>query len=112
MTAPRPLPPVFVIEEVGLSNRQVWAAMLAEMARHGAVSQADRETWLRPAGLIGRDGDTLIVGTPNAVARDRIALRLLPALRQALTATIGVALDVVVVVEDEPAARRDGETAS
>jgi hypothetical protein len=98
--APPPAPaPLFTIEEVGLSNRQVWAAALAELIRRGDVSRADVETWLRPAGLIGRDGATLLVGTPNAVARDRIVSRLLPALRQALAATIGLAVAVEVVVE-------------
>jgi hypothetical protein len=109
---PRPLTPVFIIEEVGLTNRQVWAATLAELASGGSVSRADLETWLRPASLIGRDGATLIVGAPNAVARDRVATRLLPVLRQALAATIGVALEVVVETEDEAASRQVGESAS
>lgn len=109
---PRMLPPTFVIDEVGLSNRQVWAAALAELARGGAVSSADLETWLRPAGIIGRDGEALIVGAPNAVARDRILARLLPALRDALAMTIGVPLAVTIEVEDEPARRQDGEAAS
>jgi hypothetical protein len=91
--------PLFTIEEVGLSNRQVWAATLAELTRRGDVSRADVETWLRPAGLIGRDGTILLVGTPNAVARDRIVTRLMPALREALAATIGLAVAVEVVVE-------------
>jgi hypothetical protein len=90
---------LFTIEEAGLSNRQVWAGTLAELVRRGDVSRADVETWLRPAGLIGRDGATLLVGTPNAVARDRIVSRLLPALREALAATIGLAVAVEVVVE-------------
>jgi hypothetical protein len=94
-----PPAPLFTIEEVGLSNRQVWAATLAELVRRGDVSRADVETWLRPAGLIGRDGATLLVGTPNAVARDRIVSRLLSPLRAALTATIGLAVAVEVVVE-------------
>ena len=93
--------PLFTVEEVGLSNRQVWAATLAELARRGDVSRADVETWLRPAGLIGRDGATLIVGAPNAVARDRIVSRLLPALRQAIAATIGVTVGIEVIVEGE-----------
>ena len=98
--APSPAPAqLFTIEEVGLSNRQVWAATLAELGRRGDVSRADVETWLRPAGLIGREGLTLRVGAPNAVARDRIVSRLLPALREALTATIGLAVAVEVVVE-------------
>jgi hypothetical protein len=99
ITPPRALAPLFTIEEVGLSNRQVWAATLAELARRGDVGRAELETWLRPAALIGRDGDTLLVGAPNAVARDRIATRLMPALREALAATIGVTVGIRVVVE-------------
>ena len=98
---PRALAPLFTIEEVGLSNRQVWAATLGELVRRGDVSRAELETWLRPAALIGRDGETLLLGAPNAVARDRIATRLMPALRQAIAATIGVAVEVEVVVEGE-----------
>jgi hypothetical protein len=104
--------PVFTIAEVGLSNRQVWAAALAEVAQRGDVSRADLETWLRPAGLIGRDGETLVVGAPNVVARDRIASRLLPALRDALAATVGVGIEVKVVLDDESAAWPGCEAAS
>jgi hypothetical protein len=89
--------PHFVIAEIGLSNRQLWAATLAELARGGTVSRAEIETWLRPAALIGREGETLIVGAPNTVASDRIVRRLLPALRDAITATVGAPLDVRVV---------------
>ena len=96
---PRALAPLFTIEEVGLSNRQVWAATLAELARRGDVSRAELETWLRPAGLIGRDGATLLIGAPNAVARDRIVSRLLPAVREALAATLGLSVAVEVLVE-------------
>jgi hypothetical protein len=91
---------VFAITEIGLSNRQVWAAALAELARRGDVGAGELETWLRPARLVGREGGTLLVGAPNAVARDRIAGRMLPALREALGATIGVPLAVAVVVEE------------
>jgi hypothetical protein len=109
---PLPLPVLFTVEEVGLSNRQVWAATLAEMARQGSVSQAELETWLRPAGLVGRRDDTFIVGAPNGVARDRIAARLLPALRDALTAMVGVTVAVEVVVEGDDAVQRESEAAS
>ena len=87
----------FSIAEVGLSSRQVWAAVLDEAAQRGSVSRADLETWLRPASLIGREGETLLIGAPNAVARDRIATRLLPALREAITATLGVDVEIAVV---------------
>lgn len=92
--------PTFVIAEVGLTNRQVWAAALVELARRGDISCGDLEAWLRPAGLIGRDAETLVVGAPNAVSRDRIATRLLPAVRDAIGATIGVNLGVAVVVAE------------
>ena len=89
----------FTIAEVGLSNRQVWAATLGELARRNDVSRGDLETWLRPAALIGRDGETLVIGAPNAVSRDRIATRLLPAVRDAIGATIGMPVGVAVVVD-------------
>ena len=95
------------IDEIGLTNRQVWAATLGELARRGEVGRAELESWLRPAALIGRDGPTLIIGAPNAVTRDRIATRLLPAVRDALAATIGapvgVAVEVMAVMGDAAA---------
>ena len=90
--------PHFVIDEIGLSNRQVWAATLDELARRGQVSRAELETWLRPAEIVGQEGDRLIVGTPNAVARDRIERRLLPALREAMAATLGRPAVIEVVI--------------
>jgi chromosomal replication initiation ATPase DnaA len=67
------------------------------------------ETWLRPAALIGRDGETLLLGAPNAVARDRITTRLMPALREALAATIGVTVGIEVVVETKVEESRSRE---
>src|SRR5215213_6756747 len=84
----------FTVDEIGLSNRQVWAATLVELAHREQVGRGEIESWLRPAALIGRDGPTLIIGAPNAVTRDRIASRFLPAVRDALGATIGVPVEV------------------
>lgn len=99
--APRPLTPLFTIEEAGLSNRQVWAMILTAAAEQGRIGAGELETWLRPAALIGRAGNTLIVGAPNAVARERLVSRLLPALHDAVSAAIGIALAVDVVLADE-----------
>jgi hypothetical protein len=92
--------PSFVIPEIGLTNRQVWAATLGELARRGVVDPTELASWLRPAALVGRDGPTLLLGAPNAVSRDRIARRLLPAVREALGATIGAPVAVAVVVAE------------
>jgi hypothetical protein len=102
---PDSLPPSFTIEEIGLTNRQVWAATLGELAQRGDVSRAELESWLRPAALIGRDGPALVLGAPNAVTRDRIATRLLPAVRDALTATIGSPVGVSVKMMDDDSLR-------
>lgn len=91
-------PRSFPITEVGLSSGQVWAATLAELARGSAVNATDLDAWLRPAALIGREGETLLLGAPNRTARDRIAARLLPAVRAALAQVVGTPLPVAVVV--------------
>lgn len=93
-----PLATSFVIAEVGLSSRQVWAAALEHLARWGEIGRGDLDTWLRPAALIGRDGATLIVGAPNGVTRERIATRLLPVLRAGLAAAVGAPVEVAVTV--------------
>jgi hypothetical protein len=101
--APPPIafPPTFAIVEIGLSNRQVWAAVLDELQQAGMVSRADLETWLRPAYIARREGETLIVAAPNAVARDRIVARLLSPLRAAMAMTIGAAVEIGVEVAGE-----------
>jgi hypothetical protein len=96
-------PRSFTIAEVGLTNGQVWAATLAELARRNTVSATDLEAWLRPTALSGREGDTLLLGAPNSVARDRIAARLLPAVRAALAQVLGTSLPVAVIVAGHPA---------
>ena len=94
----------FTIAEIGLSSRQVWAATLAELVRGGTVSPTDLEAWLRPAAIIGRDGNALVLGVPNPAARDRIATRLLPGVRAALAQVLGVALPVTVVASGQAGA--------
>ena len=109
---PLAFPPTFAIAEVGLSNRQVWAAVLDELQHGGTVSRADLETWLRPAYISRREGDALIVAAPNAVARDRIVARLLSPLRAALAATVGVAVEIGVEVAGEHSDQLTDQTAS
>jgi hypothetical protein len=90
----------WIVEEVGLSNAQVWAAALAEIERRGEVARTELEVWLRPAALVGRDGKALVIGVSTAVAQDRVGRRLLPAVRAALAHVVGVSLPVSVVVRE------------
>ncbi|HEX5498568.1 MAG TPA: hypothetical protein VFX03_05040, partial [Thermomicrobiales bacterium] len=89
--------------ECGLTNRQVWAAVLAEAERSGGIGRADFETWLRGTSLIGRGGDgevgsPFIVGVPHALARRRVESRFLLALRHAVALVAGVPLDLEIVL--------------
>jgi hypothetical protein len=90
----------WIVEEVGLSNAQVWAAVLAELERRGEVARTDLDVWLRPASLVGRDGTALVIGVSSAVAQDRVERRLLPEIRAAVAHVVGVSLPVKVVVRD------------
>lgn len=87
----------FPIAELGLPSTMVWPLVLDWLRRDGRVPARDVETWLRPAGFRGRDGAALLIDAPNAVARERIAARWLPALQDAVAQTIGVPLEVRVV---------------
>ena len=90
------------MEEVGLSNKQVWAAVLTEIERRGEVAPTDLEVWLRPAALVGRDGTALVIGVSSAVAQARVERRLLSVVRAALAQVVGVSLQVKVVVREWP----------
>ncbi|MFT4040680.1 MAG: helix-turn-helix domain-containing protein [Thermomicrobiales bacterium] len=93
-----PASPHFVVAEIGLPAPQVWAAALGELARNRAISPNELNAWLRHATLAGRDGATLLLGVPNAATQERVQRRLLPAVRDALSAVLGVSLPVAVVV--------------
>lgn len=81
-------PTTWVVEEVGLSNRQVWAAALDEISRRRLLPGFTRLSWLEPAVLVGRDGDTLLLGVPGAAAIGQVE-RLLPEVRKGLAAVLG-----------------------
>lgn len=101
--AAEPVPtPLFHVEEAGLSSRHLWAAVLADLERSGAVSRADLETWLHGTELIGRGAKgALVVGTANVLARRRVEGRYLPFLRDAAARVVGVDLPVEVRVTRE-----------
>ncbi len=105
---PAPVAASFLIEECGLSNRQVWSAMLDELRAGG--DRASVDTWLRDAAIVGRGEDgALVVGVPHELARRRVADRFVTALRRSVTTVVGVALPVEVVLTREWLAAHQGE---
>lgn len=101
----RPTPPAapatlprFVLPG-GLTNFQVWEAAQDDLARE--LSQANFESWVRPAALLGMDDDgTLVIGAPSAFACRRLEV-LLPQIRAALGRILGAPVQARAVVTRE-----------
>ncbi len=62
---------------------ELWQAALGDLEL--TVTTATYETWLKPTHAIAFDGDTLLIGTPNAYGKDWIENRLGPEVRRALS---------------------------
>jgi len=110
---PVPAPAVFVIEECGMTSRQVWSAVLGQIQFNsvpgsasasgggsaGVMSHTDIDTWLRDSVLVGRgEGGALVIGVPHEIARRRAAGRYLGELRRAVSQVTGVNLAIEVVL--------------
>jgi hypothetical protein len=94
--------PTFLVDQaVGLTNRQLWAAVLDELRR--AVSPGAFATWLKPTRLIGLldpDGD-LVVGVPNSFAREWLGERFIASAEAAVEVVLGQRRRVRFEVERE-----------
>lgn len=88
----------FPIPEIGLRSDHFWHALLDAVAARATFPRHEIDTWLRPARLAGRDGDTLLIAAPNKAARDRMETRLLPELSAVAERQFGspVAMRVIV----------------
>jgi hypothetical protein len=94
-----PEPPSFTIAECGLTNRQVWSAVLDTLRGSGEISRSDIDTWLRDAAIVGRgDGGAMIIGAPHALAQRRITGGFKAPLRRALAAITGHPLELEVAL--------------
>lgn len=108
-----PEPPSFTIAECGLTNRQVWSAVLDTLRQSGEISRSNIDTWLRAAAIVGRGEDgAMIVGAPHPLAERRIAGGFKAPLRRALAAVTGAPLSVEVVLTRNWLAPRDDSSAS
>ncbi|MDQ3657604.1 MAG: hypothetical protein M3457_21320 [Chloroflexota bacterium] len=97
--------PVFTIEGCGMTNRQVWSAVLGDLQFSGVIGRAEVSTWLRDAAVVGMtDAGGLVVGVPHELARRRAAGRYLGPIRQAVERVTGLTLTIEVVLFREWAA--------
>ncbi len=95
----------FAVPGCGLSNHQVWAAVIDEVERNGAIPRVDIEAWLRVSGVVAMRDEALVVGVPNVLAERRAAGRYLSTLAAAVERVTGVRFPLEVVVGDG----REGE---
>jgi hypothetical protein len=97
--------PVFTFEGSGMTNRQVWAAVLADLQGSGAIGRAEVATWLRDAAVVGMtDAGGMVLGVPHELARRRASGRYLGAIRQAVARVTGLSVSIEVVLFREWAA--------
>jgi len=111
--APPPVPrtvPVFMVPECGMTNDQIWSAVLDDLHASGAIPRAEVDTWLRDSALIGRgEGGALVIGVPHALA-ERRAMRFLPAIAQATLHIVGIDCELEVVRTQTWLAAQDAAT--
>jgi hypothetical protein len=97
--------PVVTIEACGMTNRQVWAAVISDLQLTGAIGRADVATWLRDAAVLGvRDDGALLVGVPHDLAKRRATGRYREAIRAAVERVTGESFPIEVVLFREWAA--------
>jgi len=97
--------PVFMVEGCGMTNRQVWSAVLSDLQFSGAIGRAEVSTWLRDAAVVGiADAGGLVLGVPHELARRRATGRYLGLIRQAVERVTGLSMTIEVVLFREWAA--------
>ncbi len=98
--------PAFTVEACGMSNRQIWSAVLSDLQSSGLIGRAEVETWLRDAAVIGvSDEGGLVLGVPHELAWRRTSGRYLASIRQSVQRVTGLSLAIeVVLFRDWPAA--------
>jgi hypothetical protein len=94
----------FEVPECGLTNHQVWQAVIDELERNGLVPRVDLDAWVRMSMVVDAGDDALVVGVPNVLAERRAAGRYRATLEDAVRRVTGVRFGIEVVVgsgEDE-----------
>ena len=94
----------FDVPECGLTNHQVWQAVIDELERSGSMPRVDLDAWVRMSMVIDAGDDALVVGVPNVLAERRAAGRYRATLEDAVRRVTGIRFGIEIVVggrEDE-----------
>lgn len=79
-----------------MSPNDLWQTALGQLRLQ--MTRATFDTWLKSSQGLSLQGDTLVIGVPNAYAKDWIEQRLEPTVLQTLTDINGRSLDCSFVV--------------
>jgi hypothetical protein len=90
--------PEFTIETCGMTNRQLWSAVQAELQASGRVGVAEIATWLREAVVLEVTEEAVTLGVPHDLARRRVDGRHRGAIRGALERVSGLRFELEVVL--------------
>src|SRR5512141_2707954 len=85
-----------------MQSEQVWQAALGQLQLE--MPRQTFETWVRGTALLKQEDGALVVGVPNAYAKDWLENRLLGTVRRTLSSLMGHAVDVRFVVANNPSA--------
>ena len=97
--------PVFVVDpSSGMTNRQLWAAVLEDL--RAQCPPGVWATWLRPTSLVGLDGAGLVIGAPSSYARSWLEDHMRAAIALVTSRLIGGTRSVSFEVEQEWLARQ------
>ena len=83
-------------------TRGLWTRCAAPLREQ--VSDTTWQMWLSSIEPVSYDGETMVLGVPNAVVRERVEGRFLPLIAETVSAAAGHAVDVRFEIGDRTAA--------
>ncbi|MDQ3525761.1 MAG: hypothetical protein M3451_12000, partial [Chloroflexota bacterium] len=91
---------MFEVPDSGLTNHQVWSAVVDELQRGGTLPRVDIDAWVKMSAVVGVEDEVLVVGVPNVLAERRAAGRYLTTLEDAVHRVTGIRFEVRIVLRD------------
>jgi hypothetical protein len=76
---------------------RVWQAALGELRLQ--MTRGTFNTWLKPARLLGREGNTFTVGVENEYIKDWLSNRLIGTIQRTVSSIVGEEVEVKFVVQ-------------
>ncbi len=99
VSAPKRLQPAPTEAPPPTTPDGIWQAVLGELQLQ--MTRETFNTWLKPTGMLGREGDVFTVGVENAYVKEWLSNRLLATILRTMTSIVGREVKVKFVVWSE-----------